>query len=292
LASDVEPLAFSTREREHRIEPHREAILDERLDEAEGEVRARLAARALRLARTRREPFPGAGTARCVQAHGPCWYDENAVVRELIEQRLGNLVRCGGHENAVEGRLLGPARVTVACAHVNVRVAEPKEACARLVGKLLHDFDREHPGCPKELAGQGPSRSPPSSTAARARRMAAPTREDGPSGPRRLLGAVVGTVLIAPGCTVLGHAAATRFVPALRGFMHGHRISRPRMPRPSSTWRLGPRRAIDGIRCTFARSRHRAGRVHRRTGWSRPGGRDRERIARGRRPEAPATCPA
>src|ERR1019366_6448227 len=58
-------------------------------------------------------------------------YDENAVVCELIEQRLGNLVRCCGHENPVEGRLLGPARVAVARAHVNVRVAEPKEACAR-----------------------------------------------------------------------------------------------------------------------------------------------------------------
>src|ERR1019366_8333047 len=92
--------------------------------------------------------------------------------------------------------------------------------CARRLRPVL----RARPT--KELAGRGPSRSPPSSTAARARRMAAPTRQDGPSGSCRLLGALVGTVLNAPGCTVLGHAAVTRFVPALRGFMHVHRISR------------------------------------------------------------------
>ncbi len=62
--------------------------------------------------------------ARPPIAHGN---DQDPVVRELVAEPLRNRRRCGGHEDPVERRLLGPALAAVPGAKPDVRIAEIRQ---------------------------------------------------------------------------------------------------------------------------------------------------------------------
>jgi len=67
--------------------------------------------------------------------------DEFAARGELVDEGLGDVVGCGGDDDHVEGRFVGPALVAVAMADGDVLVAEVGESLLGFVGEGFDDFD-------------------------------------------------------------------------------------------------------------------------------------------------------
>src|SRR4029453_5079103 len=67
---------------------------------------------------------------------------EAAGRRQLIDQRPGNLVRCGGDDDAVERGMLGPPRIAVSLANADVRVAKLTQEGRCGPGEPRNDLDR------------------------------------------------------------------------------------------------------------------------------------------------------
>jgi hypothetical protein len=68
--------------------------------------------------------------------------DEDAAVGQLLEEHMRRLLRRGGHDDAIEGRLARQASVAIPRVDVHVRVAEAQQAQARLFGERRDRLDR------------------------------------------------------------------------------------------------------------------------------------------------------
>ena len=94
------------------------------------------------ISRSRRMPFASRSMRSSSWSRPPTGSTRRPPTRELVDQRLRHVAGSGRHDDRVEGRLLGPAAIAVADAHVHVRVAEPRQVGARPLAELLHDLDR------------------------------------------------------------------------------------------------------------------------------------------------------
>src|SRR5437660_753658 len=70
--------------------------------------------------------------------------DQPPAEGELIQERLRDVVRCGGDEDRVVGGVLRPTLIAVAGPHLHVRVAQLLQLLSGLVCQRLHDLDGEH----------------------------------------------------------------------------------------------------------------------------------------------------
>src|SRR5690606_540116 len=68
--------------------------------------------------------------------------DHAAAVAQLLDERRRDMLRCGRHDDGIEGCLVFPPEVAVGLAHRDVVVAQGGEAIARGGGELRDDFDR------------------------------------------------------------------------------------------------------------------------------------------------------
>jgi len=70
--------------------------------------------------------------------------DQFSAALELPDQLFRNFGRSGRQDDPVEGRLVGPSRITIAGLHHNVRISKMKEPLGRAERKLRHQFDAVH----------------------------------------------------------------------------------------------------------------------------------------------------
>ena len=70
--------------------------------------------------------------------------DQPPALRELLQQRLRRLVGGGRHEDAVEGRVVGPAVAAVRHVQLDVVVAEARQHGAGLLGQGRDALHGEH----------------------------------------------------------------------------------------------------------------------------------------------------
>ena len=68
--------------------------------------------------------------------------DHPAAVLQLVDQRLGNMVRGTRHDDRVEWRMLRPALVPIAGEHFHVKKSKPSEICLGSFGERFNDLDR------------------------------------------------------------------------------------------------------------------------------------------------------
>ena len=65
-----------------------------------------------------------------------------AAVLQLIDKRLGDMLRGAGDNDGVEWRMLRPALVTIAGEHFHVKKSKPSEICLCSFGERFNDLDR------------------------------------------------------------------------------------------------------------------------------------------------------
>src|SRR3984893_6191456 len=70
------------------------------------------------------------------------WDNHPAAVLQLIDKRLGDMLRGTGNNDGVEGRMLRPALVTIAGEHFHVKKSKPSEICLGSFGERDNDLDR------------------------------------------------------------------------------------------------------------------------------------------------------
>ena len=68
-------------------------------------------------------------------------HDEQPAIGELIEQLGGHGRRGRSANDAVEGRVLGPAVISIARANADVSVAHALQRVTRAIGKLRDQLD-------------------------------------------------------------------------------------------------------------------------------------------------------
>jgi len=70
------------------------------------------------------------------------WDDHSAIVFQLIDKRLGDMVWGTSHDNGVERRVLRPAFITIAGEHFYVKISEPFEISLGTFGERFNNLDR------------------------------------------------------------------------------------------------------------------------------------------------------
>ena len=65
-----------------------------------------------------------------------------AAILQLIDKRLGDMLRGTGNNDGVEWRMLRPALVTIAREHFHVKKSKPSEICLGSFGERFNDLDR------------------------------------------------------------------------------------------------------------------------------------------------------
>ncbi len=71
-------------------------------------------------------------------------HDHDAAGGQLIDERLRNLRRRRGDDDAIEGRAIGPSQITVAAAHLDVPIAGLRQRAPGALREIGNDLDAVH----------------------------------------------------------------------------------------------------------------------------------------------------
>ena len=66
-----------------------------------------------------------------------------ATVPQLVDQRLGDMIRSAGHDDSVERRMFRPALVAIARKDFYIVISEAFQICFCPSSQWLNDFDCE-----------------------------------------------------------------------------------------------------------------------------------------------------